>query len=238
VVVAAAASSLIKAGGVGALQAVQSASIVIGLPLNILSLYAMQSVYVFCKQADGAQDKYSLDFHDGCREFKTPIYGGIFNIIECVLGCGRVHRHRALLGMDLPSRFHVIEFVKGLLLPFWSLFQVLHSIRPHDMIRNIAFVLLHTVFQLAWIFLLIWHKRGLSRLALFFFAMSGIVLAFKRHSIRHQYNLRSNLVADIVSSAFFWPQVLVQLREETMSPMEQQKTDSTTPNSDEEEGNA
>lgn len=45
------------------------------------------------------------------------------------------------------------------------------------------------------------------------FFTGGCLLSSIRMSFRERYNIRSNVVADYLNGCFFWPQVLVQMRE-------------------------
>jgi hypothetical protein len=218
---------LIKAGGTQALQAAQSASIIIGLPLNILALYAMQCVYLFCKKVQGSETHGCLQFHGEQRGFVTPIYGGMFNVIEYIFSLGKVHESRVRHGMDLPSVFQLQEFVKAVFLPFWPLYQVLHRCKSRRMYQNVLIVMLYSLLQVLWIGMLPWRHHEMFGLVLFFFILAGVVLAVIRYNFRLQYDLRSNLVGDLVSSTIFWPQVIVQMREESLLGVRLTKSEHT-----------
>jgi hypothetical protein len=212
---AAVASALLKAGGTSALQAVQAVSIIMGLPLNMLALYAMQCIYHFCRKST-TTDNRDLDFHHDSQDFQTPIYGGVFNVMEYMFSLGQVHPKRISKGMNLPTAFHLKESLKGAILPFRSLLQTLQYMYPQHTKRNSFCILLYTMLLIAWVVLFSYNNRDLDGLAWAFFAMAGTFLAFIRNEFRQCYGLRSNAVGDLVSSVFFWPQVLMQMREETL----------------------
>jgi BCCT, betaine/carnitine/choline family transporter len=213
VAIGAVASSLIKAGGATALEAVQAASIITSLPLNILGLYIMQCLYVFCREADKPDRERLQICKDDEVEFKTPIYGGMFNLVEYVVSLGRVHVQRVNKGMHMPSHFHLVEYVKGVLAPFWSLNKSLQSAYPDRKYCNYMLVISYSLCQTFWISLLCTGSNELTGLFRTFFVLSGLVLAFIRYNFRQKYNLRSNIFGDLVASTLFWPQVLMQFSE-------------------------
>jgi len=55
------ATALLSAGGAGALQAIQSASIVAGLPFTVLLLFLVQSIWDFAEQATNEPDNMEFD---------------------------------------------------------------------------------------------------------------------------------------------------------------------------------
>ena len=116
------ATAILSVGdGTNALiNAVQSASIIFGLPFVFVLCYMLQSIHLYCKQAAESEDNMEYKMPDQ-PTFSMPIYGGIFNIFEWLVSLGAVNEKRIELGMDKPTRFHVIKFVKGLFCPPLSL---------------------------------------------------------------------------------------------------------------------
>jgi BCCT, betaine/carnitine/choline family transporter len=207
------ASVLLMSGGAESLKAVQAASIVCALPVVFLMCYMLQSIHLFC-EADEKQARHGdYQFPDE-PEFAVPIYGGVFNILEYVLSWGKVHPTRIELGMDQPTRDEMVEFAKGLVLPFVSLFQVLSSSYPQCRKINAAVVSFYASCYLGWVtlFFAAPTHTGLIGLKWILFIMAGCILAIIRSFFRAKYNLRSNGVGDLVSGIFFWPQVLAQMR--------------------------
>jgi BCCT, betaine/carnitine/choline family transporter len=242
VAIGAVASALLKAGGPEALKAVQAISIIISLPFNILALYAMQSIYMFCVKAeadkgDGQnQDRDpDLDFGSGEREFATPVYGGVFNLVEYIVSLGRVHKDRIEHGMDKPSLFHLIEFVKGLLVPCWPMYQSLQVVYPRRRCENVLCCLVHSVLYYSWIGLQCARNSDIKGLALCLFVLTGVMLTLLRSSFRARYGLRSNVVGDMVSCTLLWPQVLMQFREVTLKEAEYDEAEKVDQHTDDDE---
>jgi BCCT, betaine/carnitine/choline family transporter len=209
-----------------ALQALQAAQVLCGFPFGFVLCFMMQSIYLLCRAAERADrgPTYSLPSQP---EFTMPIYGGILNAVEYIASLGRVNQARVDLGMDKPSRRHVIEFIKGLVAPFVSLHQILSSTYPKTPFSNGCVVASYTICYLGWIALLgasakYPEFRGL-RWSLF--VVNGGTLCLIRAGFRAKYNLRSNGLTDVIASMFLWPQVLTQMRIQQDSPPSQSRVD-------------
>jgi BCCT, betaine/carnitine/choline family transporter len=205
--------AILSAGGVNALRAVQAASILCGLPFAVVLCFMMQSIHLLCRAAENPERAPTYPVSSQ-PEFDMPIYGGVFNAVEYIASLGRVNQARVDLGMDKPSRRHVVEFGKGLVAPFVSLHQILASTYPETPVSNGAAVASYTICYLGWIALLGASStypefRGLGWTL---FVVCGGVLCLIRAGFRAKYNLRSNGLADVIASAFLWPQVLTQMR--------------------------
>jgi BCCT, betaine/carnitine/choline family transporter len=207
------ASALLKAGGTEALQSVQAASIICGLMLNLMLCYTVQCIWIYCNKC-GDDDEVDLVMHTQ-REFATPVYGGMFNVMEYIFSLGRVHPARKEKGMDLPSSFHVKQFVKALVFPFVPLFFILRASFPKRPFRSFCSTFFYTVLFCSWVALFIALRKihGLEGLGWSVFCCTGITLAFIRNGFRRRYNLRSNLIGDVIASTVFWPQVIMQMQE-------------------------
>jgi choline-glycine betaine transporter len=205
---------LLSSGSTDAANALQAASIVSAVPFAVLLCYLMQSVLLQCQAAERLD--YGSDYVIPDQpEFEVPIYGGVFNVFEYFASLGRVTEARVKLGMHCATRTQVVEFVKGLVVPFVSLGQVLTSEYPQNPKTNAAVVAFYAVVYAGWI--IVWLAGRLSYpgsrgLAWMLMIMSGGILAAVRSTFRGRYNVRSNVVADLVASTFFWPQVLAQMR--------------------------
>jgi BCCT, betaine/carnitine/choline family transporter len=217
VIIGALASVVLKAGGMSSLKSLQAFNMIMSLPLNFLALYAMHCIYQCCIKAEKSADKEDIKFHRGQQEFQTPVYGGIFNALEYMASLGRVHTDRMTKNMDQPTVFHVVEFCKGLLLPPWPMAQALQILFPMSYYSNIACIATYTAAQLFWLGIIISRKDELNRVSWAFFFLAGIMLAYIRNSFRERYGLRSNFVGDLVASTLLWLQVLMQMREESMT---------------------
>jgi BCCT, betaine/carnitine/choline family transporter len=213
--VGAMATALLSMGGEDALTAVKAASIVCGLPITILLCYVLQSIVLFCQAAEQLEEPTTYKFPNQ-PEFSMPIYGGIYNAMEYITSLGSVNKSRIELAMHRPTSAQVIEFFRGLLLPFVSFYQILAQTSPEAPFTNASLAMLYMVCYLGWIALWILLQRrrlsGLYGLRCLLFGAAGVMLGTFRRGYRKQYNLRSNIFGDYIASWFFWPQVLAQMQ--------------------------
>jgi BCCT, betaine/carnitine/choline family transporter len=207
------ATALVSGGGADALRAVQAASILCGLPFSVVMCYMMQSILLFAKAADNPQRGKSYSFPNQ-PEFSMPIYGGVFNIFEYVASLGKVNKARIDRGMDKPSKLQIIEFCKGLIVPFVSLHQTLALTYPRNRICNGFVVASYSLCYLGWIAFLTASKTHpeFAGLGWTLFVACGGILSNVRAGFRAKHKLRSNNIADVISSTLIWPQVLAQMR--------------------------
>jgi Cys-rich protein (TIGR01571 family) len=121
--------------------------------------------------------------------------------------------------MHLPTKFQCVELVKGLLIPFVSLSQVLSSTNPEHPKANRMVVGCYTVCYICWACLCLASraKPGLAALATTLCVAKGVMLGFIRMEFRARFNLRSDYFADWVTATFLWPQVLTQMRQHCTS---------------------
>jgi hypothetical protein len=208
------ATALLSTGGSTALKAVQAASIVCGLPFLILLLFNVQCIHLLCRAADKLQNDEEYEFPDQ-SEFETPVYGGILNIMEFLSSLGRVNKARVDLGIHRPTTSHLKEFLKGVFVPFISMYQIVSMLYPTtpDCV-NICLVLIYAVSYYGWvaIYFTSWSHPGLEAWSVTFFVISGAILGKIRSNYRYKYNIRSNMVADFLSGLLLWPQVLTQMQ--------------------------
>lgn len=207
------ATALLGSGGSKALGAVQAASIVAGLPFVFFLVFIMQSIILMCERALESDDmEYAWPTQP---EFSVPIYGGIFNIGEFICSLGNVHPKRIERGMDTPTNFHIVEFFKGVFVPFLPLYQVLQDTYPKNSTTNLATTSIYATLYYGWIafFIAQGSKPGLRVWAWTCFFAAGFVLMMVRLGFRGRFNIRSNVVADFLATAFFWPQVVTQMRQ-------------------------
>jgi BCCT, betaine/carnitine/choline family transporter len=210
---AALATTVMSTSANGGLNALQSAIVICALPVAVMLFYVLQSIFLFCR---------ALDTQSGCKQyefpdqpvFEMPVYGGVFNAMEYVVSLGHVSAARVELGMHKPSHFHLVEFSKGLLIPFVSLHQVLAAAYPTNKRTNLFVVCSYALCYCTWVllWLLSFTSYGEIGVTWTIFAITGCILATVRAGIRTHYNLRSNVIADLSASIFMWPQVLTQMR--------------------------
>ena len=208
------ATALLGAGGSDALNALQAASIIAGLPFVIFLIFIVQSISVMCERAEASESRTFK--HPEQSEFSMPVYGGIFNVCEYICSFGKVHPDRVQKGMDLPTRSQVWEFLRGIVVPFWSLFQVLSEVYPKNRPNNLLAAGIYGLLYVTWIVLFILSAPfpGIVGWAWTTFFCTGCLLTTIRLGFRGRYNVRGNfLLGDVLASTFMWPQVLVQMRQ-------------------------
>lgn len=194
------------------MQAVQAASILCGLPFNLMLCFTCHATWLFCKQVVRQEDMSGKEDEEETaeKEFLTPVYGGVFNVVEYMFSLGKVDAFFVDRHMDLPSQVHLTEFVKGIFIPFWSLYQVLQSTFPDSPCSNIVCSLGYGLMYMAWIAA---TAAGLQHLDVCLLILTGLTLSYLRRRFRAHHNIRSHWVSDVASSVLFWPQVLMQMRE-------------------------
>lgn len=211
------ASALLIAGGSDSLNALQAASILAGLPFTVIMLYMMQSILIMCNKARENPDSRYLDLSDGNTEFKTPSYGGIFNIFEWISSAGQVHERRVELGMDKPTKAHVVGFFVNLVAPMLAFNRILNKEYPRkSKIGNMGTVVVFSIMFVAWIsfFISTVESKGLAVFGWTAFLVNALLLMSTKLAFRTRHNIRGNLVGDLTTSLFFYPQVLIQIEEE------------------------
>lgn len=188
-------------------------------PLTILIAYLAQSIVLLCEaaekiEADDEEEEAEYLFPNQ-PEFGMPIYGGVFNTMEYVLSFGRVNPARVEKQMHRASTAQIVEFIKGLVVPFISLNQILSKAYPQNPKTNTALVACYGVCYTAFVSVSIASVSaypGLLGMAWTLLLVTGIQLAVVRSGFRSLYNVRSNYMADVTCSLLFWPQVLSQMR--------------------------
>jgi len=113
----------------------------------------------------------------------------------------------------MPTIQHVIEFVKGLVVPSLSLLEALAKAYPENSVSNMSVAVTYGVLYYTWfaIFVASAWKKGLVGIGWTIFLAAGVVLMSVRSGFRERYNIRSNEFTDLFGSLFFWPQVVSQM---------------------------
>jgi choline-glycine betaine transporter len=207
------ATALLNAGGRDGLAAVQAASIIAGLPYTVFLCYLMQTMYEFCLQATD----YDNEFYEigDRKEFRMPVYGGIFNAFEFGASLGSVHPDRIALNIDNATSTHVVEFIKGLLVPFVSLWEIVTAFYPHpsQKVSNYLTVGIYCFMFFAWIalFAATGAYPGLRAWGWVAFFVNGCLLTSIKADFRAKNGIHGNIIGDFFSGMFFFPQVFAQL---------------------------
>jgi hypothetical protein len=131
-----------------------------------------------------------------------------------VTSFGKVNAARVEMGVHQPTRFQTVELVKGLLIPFVSLHQILQVTYPENPWTNAMVVICYDAVYCSEMATLLASRRhpGLAGFATAPCIFTGGLKGLIRAGFRSRYNLRSNHLADLLTSTFLWPQVLVQIR--------------------------
>jgi BCCT, betaine/carnitine/choline family transporter len=224
-------TALLSSGGNNSLVAIQVASIIFGLPVAILLCFLVQSVTLFCQATfDSEIDDYKFPTQP---EFGMPLYGGIFNVMEYLLSFGSVNLARVELEMDRVTSAQLVELVKGLVMPFLSLNQILCKTYPQNpktksilVMLYAILVMLYAVSYLGWwaCYMASGSYPGLKGATWTLFIVAGGLLGALRSGFRSVHGLHSSIFADYVSGLFLWPQVLAQMRlQNTMTATRNEK---------------
>jgi len=216
------ACALLIAGDKQALEALQAASIVFGLPFNLFLFIMCKSIIDMCKVIEREQN---LDRpHPNAllpkkgQVWSMPLFGGIFNIFEYLFSLGCVHTTRKEKGMHLPTKQHTIEFFVGLVVPFVSFYKIYTGmvIDPKQK-QKTASMLTSAVYAtcyVGWIVLSCFGglvNHGFTALALSLFLINALVLVSLRMQFRTTLGIRGNAFGDFVAASLFYPQALAQM---------------------------
>ena len=213
------ATALLVAGGSSALNALQAASIVFGLPFNVFLFVMCFSIVRMCKAIDnsGNPAEPHPDTLLPKRAWEMPIFGGIFNVMEYIVSLGQVHDSRKEKGMDLPTKKQFLEFFKGLVFPFIPLRQIYSSgiVDPkHQNARtNLCMTAVYALCYVGWIALFICGtiNHGFVALGWALFFINACILSVLRMHFRERLGIDGNIIGDFCACSFFYPQAFVQM---------------------------
>lgn len=217
------ACALMMTGGDDALEALQAASIVAGLPFScflVLMCFSITRMCNLCETIDKKGTEITLKEEHGMeRTFNLPVFGGVFNIFEYLCsGFIFVTEERRAI-MPFPSLSQVISFGVAFVFPPYVLMNVytLLNTRSPSRIINILLTICYTVTfftGMALFFTSLAGNVGLRSFGWASFIIAGCILAVLRSNVRQQLSIRGNFFADCFMSIFMWPQVLVQMEHE------------------------
>jgi hypothetical protein len=213
------ACALLVAGDSDALSALQSASIIFGLPFNLFLFLMCFSIVQMCKaiEEENNPDHPHPDLLLPKKTWKMPVFGGILNIFEYILSFGYVHEVRKEKGMDLPTPLQTMEFFKALFLPFVSMYKIYNSSvidpKQNHKIGNLITTAVYATCFIGWVALFVCGliNDGFVALAWSIFFVNGIILTTLRMQFRERLGIRGNVIGDFCFSSFFYPQILTQM---------------------------
>lgn len=207
------ATGLLVAGGDDALKALQTASIVFGLPFNFFSFFMCWSIYKMCETLEQHKDCRTLDekLMLPKKTWTMPVFGGIFNVVEYIASFGAVNKE---LGVELPTKQQVTGFVKNLFLPFLSLHSIYTALDIKDKKKTVIFLTTaaYAFCHFAWIALFICGTINYGFVAFGWtaFFINACILTSLRLDFRVKHGIGGNIAGDFVASSFLYPQALLQ----------------------------
>mmetsp|Transcript_5028 Transcript_5028/g.10975 ORF Transcript_5028/g.10975 Transcript_5028/m.10975 type:complete len:833 (+) Transcript_5028:111-2609(+) len=211
------ATGLLVAGGNNALGALQTASIVFGLPFNFFIFFMCWSIQKMCEKLEQLEELGATGIIDAKlllpkKTWEMPIFGGIFNIVEFIVSFGMVNKQ---LGIEFPTSKQVVGFFKNLLLPFLPLYSICSSIDMKgenaraNMLLTVAYALCHV----GWIALFICGTINYGFVAFGWsaFFLNACILTSVRMHVRGKLGIVGNFVGDFIAGSFLYPQALLQI---------------------------
>ena len=112
------AIATVASGGFDSLSGLQAVSIVMGLPFTFILMIMCTSLWRALKIEAGDMPNINKR-----TDWTLPLYGGIFDLPEVLLTCGRC---------PLPSRKSIIDFLGALVVPGYVLYQAMTGLSKHQ----------------------------------------------------------------------------------------------------------
>jgi hypothetical protein len=216
------ACALLVAGGNSALRALQTASIVFGLPFNLFLFIMCLTIVQMCNSIE--KEQYPDEPHPSIllpkkkQSWSMPLFGGVFNIFECIFSlviC--VNESRKEKGMHLPTIKQTFKFFGALFFPFVSVYVICMSpiIDPKQNRKLLSTFItaVYTVLFIGWIveFSMGAINAGFVALGWTLFFANAIILTSLRMAFRDALGYPGNVAGDLFASSFFYPQCLCQM---------------------------
>lgn len=217
------ATGLLVAGGNDALSALQTASIVFGLPFNLFIFFMCSSINKMCKTLEEANATnkhidHTLLLPD--KAWQMPVFGGVFDSVEFILSkidflfCVR-RAENALPVALFPATAQIIGFLKNLVFPFVSVYSICSSIDPQgehikvNLLRTFAYGVIHFV----WIALFACGSinGGFTAFGWTAFFLNATILTSLRLNVRGKLGVDGNIVGDFIAGSLLYPQALLQM---------------------------
>lgn len=211
------ATGLLVAGGDNALGALQTASIVFGLPFNFFIFFFCYGIYRMCatiEQEQGMEGNKYLDHKLLLpkKTFNMPVFAGIFNIVEFIFSFGQVNKE---LGVTWPTNRHIFSFFKHLFVPFVALSSIYSTIDLKSKHKTVNMLLTgaYAVCHFAWIALFVCGTINYGFVAFGWtaFFVNACILTSLRMDVRGKLGIAGNVVGDFVAASFLYPQALLQM---------------------------
>lgn len=208
------AIACLASGGFQSLGALQAVSIVMGLPLTFILIIMRTSLWRALKLEAG-----HLAPINKRTDWTLPLYGGIFDLPEILLSCGRC---------PFPSKQSIFDFFTALFFPGYALYKSLNGLAMHEKKPLALFVriILAKTTQLCFMAFLMLHimsavyqdsqpkhatLRGLWAFAWISYISMVSLVAFGRHQIRRLYSIEGSGMEDFWAALLLYPQTLAQM---------------------------
>lgn len=208
------ATGLLVAGGNDALGALQTASIVFGLPFNFFIFFMCWGIQKMCETLDKSEGNGLEDpkLMLPKKSWLMPLFGGIFNIMEFIVSFGRVNED---LGVEFPTNKQVFGFLKNLLFPFLAVFSLYSSVGNHTTI-NVMIAGTYAICHLCWIALFACGtiNHGFIAFGWTAFFVNACILTSLRLDVRGKFRIGGNIAGDFVAGSFLYPQALLQMEKQ------------------------
>jgi len=222
VYVLAVAMALLVAGGSTALRALQSASIVFGLPFNLFLFVMCSTIVQMCKSIEKEQNSNKNDasimLPKETECWSMPIFGGVFNIFEAIFSLGIfINKSRIEKGMYLPTMQHIVQFLVALIFPFVPLHKIYSSAvvdpKQKNKFTSILMTAIYASCFIGWIVLFCFTtvNHGFTAFGWAAFFTNACILTVLRMNFRNTLGIHGNFVGDFVASSFLYPQALCQM---------------------------
>jgi choline-glycine betaine transporter len=195
------ATGLVLGAEVGAeksvLKALQAASICTGLPYTCLLCFLMPAIWL----------GFELETHMKRKTFKTPIFGGIFDLVDVVFSRGKC---------PVPVS-QTKNFFLFLICPFIGAYQLTAN---KGRIYNYTVTLVSAGLFAAWIVLLAVSTpiNGLWGMGWMMYLCLGFILANARREVRNDKGIYGNVAEDVAACVFMYPNAMVQAVEALEEP--------------------
>jgi len=216
------ACALLVAGGDSALKALQSASIVFGLPFNLFLFIMCLTIVQMCDSIEKEQNPDMQDprmmLPEEKHSWSMPLFGGVFNIFEYIFSmfiC--VNKSRKEKGMHMPTMKQALKFFGALFFPFVSLYAIYSSAvidpKRKNHVLYIFFSAFYTCCFIGWIvlFCMTTVNAGYTALGWSLFFVNACILTSLRMTFRNALGYPGNFVGDFIASSFLYPQCLSQM---------------------------
>jgi len=201
------AASLLLAGGVDGIAALQSMSICSGVPFTVAICLICLSLWKTLQYDQG------LISSNATNAWALPLYTGIFDIIEFIFSGG---------SSPMPDRKHVLGFLGCCVFPPFYMYQTLERINSESAVTvGVAASITWTGFVVCGI--LSWFIGAFGGFAAFSYLAFVVCMIMVRAEVRDVYTSDGGTFEDLLISFFLHGQALWQVCVQVGEPMPDEK---------------